>query len=453
MTAPTATSETSPPAPVAPRRGPIGQVVAGSLLIGAIAALVAVLVVAAGAAEHVITASALLGFALGWAVLAAASARLTDQPQRWALVPAAVLAASGLALLLFAPGPAAMVSLGWGWPPLLLLLAGFIAVRARRSLVSWTRAWLVCPVCAVIALAAVGGAVGTVRAAAAPGVPAAGQLYDVGGRELYLECTGTGSPTVVLNSGAGEHTPSWAWIAPAVAQDTRVCSYDRAGLGWSDPAPHPQDAVDLAEDLHTLLAAADVPGPYVLAGHSVGGVYDLVFADRYPADVAGVVLVDSSSPAQFSLPGYAGEYELYRRISALYPSLARLGLGPIAFGGGFAGLPPGSRDAERALGASAADLRGQRDEWSQLPVVFRQASAGTDLGGKPLLVLTAGQGHDPSWFPAQDALAALSPDSAHRTVGGASHMDLLQDEHAAAAAAQGIRDVVQAVRTGTPLRP
>src|SRR4051794_11929450 len=435
------------------RQGPIGRVVAGSLFVGAAAALAAVLVVAAGTAEHVVVGATLLGFALGWGVLAVGSAWLTDQPQRWAWVPAAVLAASGLAMLLLAPGPAAMARLSWGWPVLLLVLAGFIAVRARRSLVSWTRAWLVYPVCAVIALAAVGGAVGTVRAAAVPGVPAVGQLYDVGGRGLYLECTGTGSPTVVLTSGAGEHTPSWAWIAPAVAQDTRVCSYDRAGLGWSDPAPHLQDAVDLAEDLHTLLAAADVPGPYVLAGHSVGGVYDLVFADRYPADVAGVVLVDSSSPAQFSLPGYAGVYELYRRISALYPSLARLGLGPIAFGGGFAGLPPDSRDAERALGASAADLRGERDEWSQLPVVFRQASAGTDLGGKPLLVLTAGQGHDPSWFRAQDALAALSPDSVHRTVGGASHTDLLQDDHAAAAAAQGIRDVVQAVRTGTPLRP
>src|SRR3954453_23662207 len=397
MTVPTATPATSPPAPVAPRRGPIGRVVAGSLFTGAIAALVAVLVVAAGAAEHVVTAAALLGFASGWAVLAAASARLTDQPQRWALVPAVAMAASGLALLLAAPGAAVMAGLGWVWPALLLLLAGFIVVRAHRSLVSWTRAWLVYPVCAVTALAAVAGAVEAVRVSAGPGVPAAGQVHDIGDRGLYLQCTGTGSPTVVLTSGAGEHTPSWAWIAPAVAPETRVCSYDRAARGWSDPGPHPQDAVALAEDRHTLLAAADVPGPYGLAGHSVGGVYDLVFADRYAADVAAVVLVDSSSPAQFSLPGYAGEYELYRRISALYPSLARLGLGPIAFGGGFAGLPPAARDAEQALGASAADLRGLRDEWSQLPVAFRQASAATDRGGKPLLVLTAGQGHDRRW--------------------------------------------------------
>src|SRR4051812_10242883 len=453
MTAPTAPPVTSPPAPAPPPRGPIGWVVAGSLLTGALAALVAVLGVAAGAAEPVVTGAALLGFALGWALLGAASVRLTDQPQRWALVPAAVLATSGLALLLAAPGAAVMAGLGWGWPPLLLLLAGFMVVRAHRSLVSWTRAWLVYPVCAVTALAAVAGAVETVRVSAAPGPPAAGAVVDIGDRGLFLQCTGTGSPTVVLTSGAGEHTPSWAWIAPAVAPDTRVCSYDRAGLGWSDPAPHPQDAVDLATDLHALLAAAQVPGPYVLAGHSVGGVYDLVFADRYPADVAGLVLLDSSSPEQFSLPGYASQYEMWRRVSALFPSLARLGLGRLAFGTGASGLPPAADEQEHALSAGARDLRGQRDEWSQLPAVFRQARAVTDLGGKPLLVLTAGQGHDAAWSAAQDALATLSQSSAHRTVADASHGGMLKDEHAAAASATAIRDVVQAVRTGIPLRP
>jgi pimeloyl-ACP methyl ester carboxylesterase len=191
----------------------------------------------------------------------------------------------------------------------------------------------------------------------------------------------------------------------------------------------------------------------VLAGHSVGGVYDLVFADRYPADVAGLVLLDSSSPEQFSLPGYAGTYEMWRHVSALSPSLARLGLGRVAFGTGAAGLPPDARDAERALAASARDLRGERDEWSQLPVAFRQAQAVTDLGGKPLLVLTAGRGHDAAWSAAQDALAALSQNSEHRTAEDAAHVDLLQDEHAAAASTQAIRDVVVAVRAGTPVRP
>jgi pimeloyl-ACP methyl ester carboxylesterase len=436
-----------------PRRGRIGWIVASSLCLGVVAALVLVLVVAAGAAEHVVIGTALLGFALGWAVLAVLSERLTDQPQRWTTTPAAVLGVSGGALLLLAPGERAMTALGWVWPPVLFVLAVWMAGRARRSLHSWTRAWLIFPICAATVVVAVAGSVETVRGTAAPGMPAAGRTYDVAGHRLYLECSGTGGPTVVLTSGFGEHSPSWAWITPTVSQDTRVCTYDRAGEGWSEAAPHPQDGVELAEDLHLLLAAADEPGPYVLVGHSVGGVYDLVFADQYPTDVAGIVLLDSSTPQQFSLPGYADSYDMWRRASALLPPLARLGLGRPAFGTGFADLPPDARDRERALASSARDLRGQRDEWSQLPEVFAQAQALTDLGGKPLMVLTAGRGHDPQWFAAQDRLAALSEDSEHRVLDGATHMSLLQDPDVGASSAEAVRRVVQAVRTGTPLQP
>lgn len=444
-----------PPQPGAPSppRGPIGSVIAACLFVGAAAALVLSLVVVAGAREHVITGTALLGFALGWGLLALLSGWRTDQPQRWALVPAAFLAVSGVALLVLAPGDRAMAALGWFWAPALLVLAVWMLLQARRHLFGWSRAWLIYPVCAVTALAGVAGAVETVRGASASGVPAAGQTYDVGGHRLYLECSGAGSPTVVLTSGFGEHTPSWAWITPAVARDTRVCAYDRAGQGRSDPAALPQDGSRLATDLHTLLAKAHVPGPYVLVGHSVGGTYDLVFAARYPNEVAGMVLLDSSSPDQFSLPSYAGFYDSWRRASALFPSLARLGLGRPTFGSGFAGLPPEARAQERAFASSARDLRGQRDEWSQLPDAFRQAQAMTDFGGRPLLVITAGLGQDAGWFAAQDGLAALSRDAEHRTLGRATHEALLQDQDVAAESAQGILDVVRAVRAGTPLQP
>ncbi len=278
-------------------------------------------------------------------------------------------------------------------------------------------------------------------------------MYDVGGHRLYLECTGTGSPTVVLTSGFGEHTPRWAWMTPAVARDTRVCTYDRAGQSRSDPAAHSRDGIQIADDLHTLLATAGEPGPYALVGHSSGGTYDLVFTTRYPDDVAGMVLPDSSSPDQLSLPDYPGQYDTWRHASALFPSLARLGLGRLAFGTGFTGLPSAARDQEQAFAASARDLRGQRDEWSQLPTAFRQAQAMTNLGAKPLLVITAGQGHDQTWFAAQDELAALSDNSEHRTLDDATHGGMLEDRDLAARSAQGVRDVVQAVRTGTPLQP
>jgi pimeloyl-ACP methyl ester carboxylesterase len=180
-----------------------------------------------------------------------------------------------------------------------------------------------------------------------------------------------------------------------VAPDTRVCAYDRAGEGRSQPAFGPQDGVAIAADLNALLAKANVPGPYVLAGHSVGGTYALICAARYPTEVAGLVLLDSSSPQQFSLPTYPGIYDTLRRATALFPSLARLGLARPAFGGGFTDLPAAARDEERAFAVSADELRGERDEWSRLPAAFRQSQALTAFGGRPLMVITAGKGQDP----------------------------------------------------------
>src|SRR4051812_27916134 len=179
----TATLPESPPQPgtAPPRRGPIGWIVAGSLVLGAVAALVLVWFAVAGAREHVITGTALLGLALGWAALALMSARWTSQPQRWALVPAAVLAVIGGALLLFAPGASVMTVLGWVWPLVLLVLAVWMLRQARRHLISWTRPWLIYPVCVLTALVAVAGAVETVRGATASTPSAAGQTYDVGG--------------------------------------------------------------------------------------------------------------------------------------------------------------------------------------------------------------------------------------------------------------------------------
>lgn len=123
-------------------------------------------------------------------------------------------------------------------------------------------------------------------------------LVDVGGgRRLRVNCSGVnseGSPTIVLESGAGESSSVWGRVQPEVAKLTRVCSYDRAGLGTSDPVPVPRTIVALTEDLHALLTSAKVPGPYVMVGHSLGGMLTRLYASYYPADVAGMVLVDSA---------------------------------------------------------------------------------------------------------------------------------------------------------------
>ena len=193
--------------------------------------------------------------------------------------------------------------LNWVWPPVLLALAVWMIVRVRRQLRSRSRRWLLYPVIAMLALASIGGGYETVREAAdAKAYPMPGQLIDVGGHRLHLNCTGSGSPTVVLEPGGGAMSSTLGWIAPAVARDTRVCVYDRAGRGWSEPADTPQDGAQIATDLHTLLQRGHVPGPYVLAGHSFGGLYVLTFAARYPDEVAGMVLVDSTAPASAATP-------------------------------------------------------------------------------------------------------------------------------------------------------
>jgi hypothetical protein len=113
--------------------------------------------------------------------------------------------------------------------------------------------------------------------------PAPGEMVSVGNHKLHIYCMGQGSPTVVTESGATGTSIEWsAWVQPEVAKATQVCAYERAGLGWSEGGPEPRDAMQIASELHTLLANADVPGPYVLVGHSVGGHYARVYADRYP---------------------------------------------------------------------------------------------------------------------------------------------------------------------------
>ncbi len=124
-------------------------------------------------------------------------------------------------------------------------------------------------------------------------IPPIGKLVDIGGHRLHLSCSGEGSPTVVLESGARDFSMVWALVQPGVAPFTRVCSYDRAGYAWSDAGPEPRTIAQIVFELHTLLATAGEKGPFVMAGASLGGAIVRAFAHDYPKDVAGMVLVDS----------------------------------------------------------------------------------------------------------------------------------------------------------------
>ncbi|HEV7655559.1 MAG TPA: alpha/beta hydrolase [Mycobacteriales bacterium] len=206
-----------------------------------------------------------------------------------------------------------------------------------------------------------------------------GLSYDVGGHRLHLNCSGSGGPTVVLENGLGETSPLWSRITETVGNDTRVCAHDRAGQGWSGDAPRPQDARQIAADLHTLLGRAHESGPYVLVGHSTGGPYALTYAAQYPTEVAGMVLLDSASPDQFTvLPDSPGQYATSRRLTALAPSLARLGVAHLLPSS--SGLPAREAAQVRAFATTARGLRSIRDEFFVYPAVFEQAQALTISG-------------------------------------------------------------------------
>jgi pimeloyl-ACP methyl ester carboxylesterase len=230
----------------------------------------------------------------------------------------------------------------------------------------------------------------------------------------------------------------------------QVCVYDRAGRGWSDPADGPQDAVRTTTDLHTLLDHAHIPGPYVLAGHSFGGLYILAFAATYPDQVAGMVLLDSTASVPGPVPPTkAGSYDLVGRISALLPALAHLGAAHL-IDDSYDSLPSRSRDEARASVSTARSVGSFLNEFFEGSAAH-QAALLVDIGSKPLIVLTAGRGHNASWLAAQDKLATLSTNSRHQIVTDATHASLVLDQTDAAAASQAIRDVVAAVRTSRPL--
>ena len=437
-------------------RARIGWIVLGSMAAGLLAAVVLAAAPFMPPTEEGVTGAVLIGFAVGWALLAVLSTRFSDQPQRWAAAPALFMGVSGVIVM---RGSTWFVHevLAWVWPPALLVLVIWMFAQARRQLHSRTRGWVLNPVLVVMVLVAVGAGYETARESIDARVYAMpGQLVDVGGHRMHLSCTGQGSPTVVLEPGAGGMSSTMGLIAPAVARDTRVCVYDRAGRGWSDPAEGTQDGTRIATDLHTLLHTAGIPGPYVLAGHSFGGLYVRSYAAQYPDDVAGLVLVDSTEATPPTAAGSSassgpGAYDAMGRVSAAVSAAARLGLGRLVAQLSYASLPTESRNAARARTATAEHAGSAVDEYVTANASMEQARSLVEFAGKPLVVLTAGTGSAPGWSTKQDHLATLSTNSVHRVVDGASHDSLVDNAHDAANVSQAISEVITSVRTTTPL--
>jgi pimeloyl-ACP methyl ester carboxylesterase len=311
--------------------------------------------------------------------------------------------------------------------------------------------WLVVALLILAVAGAIYQTIATERAERA--YPPPGEMVDVGGYSLHINCVGQGSPTVVVDGGSGEMSAQWVWVQREVSDSTRVCAYDRAGMGWSEMGPQPRDAKQISSELHTLLTKADIEGPYVLVGHSFGGLYMQTYAARYPDKVAGVALVESSHPDQFSYRQVARDsYEPQKQIFSVFSLAARLGiirlvskLAPTS-----PELPQQQRVQIDALSPSTRQVSTTALEFRATPQTVTQTRSLRSLGDKPLAVVTAGTS-EPEWLKLQDDLATLSSNSTHPVVKGATHTSVMYDRSDAQVTSAAIVDVVQAVRKDQPL--
>ena len=258
----------------------------------------------------------------------------------------------------------------------------------------------------------------TVRRRDALRHPMQGQLIDAGGYRLLLNCTGSGSPTVVLDSGVMDSSQEWKSIQPAIAQRTRVCSYDRAGLGWSDPSPHPRTSFWMAQEMHAVLSNAGISGPYILVGHSFGGLNVIVFAAEHPQETAGAILVDSVNPNRVPPPTIL-KNEL---IMWLYGTTAPFGIPRLL------GQCPTGPTSCRQYAKTFAAMREARTESAQI------ARSVGSLGDLPLIVIARDSQHylqsdgsierrqrEEAWSQSQEDLLRLSTGARLLAAPGAGH--------------------------------
>lgn len=243
--------------------------------------------------------------------------------------------------------------------------------------------------------------------------PPPGQLYSVGDHRLHLYCTGEGSPTVILEAGASSPSLVWYFVQEEIARSTRVCSYDRAGFGWSDPASSPLSPEQVAADLHKLLETADVQGPYILVGHSAGGVYVRAYTSQCPSDVVGLVFVDSSHEGQnVRLPP---EYlELSNSMNAMTKFCQTMS----PFGGmralkvwntltaGYS-MPADVGEALLSTMYRTAYCQAMADETDALSISLSQPDIPGSLGDLPLIVLTAGITADEMYAQIPEAMRSV----------------------------------------------
>ncbi len=274
--------------------------------------------------------------------------------------------------------------------------------------------------------------------------PPPGELVVVGGRQMHLLCQGQGSPSVILESGIPGTSLGWTSMSEDIALFTRVCAYDRAGYGWSESGREPRTISKITGELRELLRVACVDPPYVLAGHSFGGLVVQLYASRFPDEVAGMVLVDSAHPDLARRPGRLDQMgRVAFRLKLLAPlGIARLIIDPPA--GSPESRPSSVRKMEKELLATTRSFRAMASEMAGLRESLSQAAEDRPrLGRKPLVVLTEGRRKTEFWHAMQEQFTELSDSSEWQVVSGAGHF-IHQDEPGIVVDA--VRRVVESAR-------
>ena len=290
--------------------------------------------------------------------------------------------------------------------------------------------------------------------------PAPGQLVDVGGYKMHIFCTGQGSPTVIMDAGNNDFSVVWARVQPEVARFTRVCAYDRAGFGWSEPGLEPRTSEIMVKELHILLVNAMVEKPYVLVGHSFGGMNMRLYLHDYPDEVTGMVLVDSAHEEQTirvpALQKAAGQADGQFRTLASMSSFGLLALLPENIPN--RGYPDEALAQYRAILATTGYFETASAETEALEESFAEVRSAriTSLGNLPLIVLSRGlpyplpgmsetenQQYEQAWQVMQSELASLSSKSKQVIARQSGHYIQLQQPQLVIDA---IHEIVQATQ-------
>ena len=280
------------------------------------------------------------------------------------------------------------------------------------------------------------------RRQAAQDYPPPGKLVDVGGRMIQLDCRGTGSPTVVFESGLDmSGSLSWSMVHDEIAKSTRACAYSRAGIMWSDPTDAHQNGKSIAEDLHATLSKAGEQGPFVLVGHSLGGPYIMIYTKYFGQEVAGLVFVDASHPDQVQRSSGEDRAELKKLQSRDKFGAALNWTGVVrAAAASDKGMPNRPEWVNQAVKAyRPTSLSSMLKESEASDETLAEAGMFRQLGDRPLFVLTAmarfsdqamaswkvpteqKNKYKENWTQMQNELATWSSKSQHQLLADANH--------------------------------